>query len=232
MSSVAVLGLALTGADPAAARRGAQWLLTEEGVRFDWRTRLALWLERRRGGKREVEVDVELKGWPWASGTFTWVEPTAVAMLALRAMSGDPALADSRDRRYRLEQGEKLLADRMVPGGGWNYGNSRVLDEDLEPYPDTTAWALLALRAAPPRDVVEPSLAALARLMTHNESPLARALALLALRAYGRDATALAGALAAQCAGERLPNDARTRALALLALSSSSFPFSGAPPRA
>ncbi|MCI0634931.1 MAG: hypothetical protein L0206_13595 [Actinobacteria bacterium] len=33
-------------------------------------------------------------------------------------------------------------------GGGWNYDNRTVLDEDLPPYIQTTAFALLALRGA------------------------------------------------------------------------------------
>jgi len=33
-------------------------------------------------------------------------------------------------------------------GGGWNYGNRTVLDEDLPPYVQTTAIAMIALRGA------------------------------------------------------------------------------------
>jgi squalene cyclase len=229
MTSAAVLALALLGEAPTSVRRGAGWLLEEEGTRFDWRTRLALWLSELRGAKQPVDVDVTLRGWPWASGSFSWVEPTALAMLALRAVAGDAELGSSRQRAYRLDQGEQLLADRMVPSGGWNYGNSRVLDEDLDPYPDTTAWALLALRGTRRAGLVEPGFAALGRLMRDNSSVLARALTVLALRAHGRDATAAVAALADQCAGGPLPGEARTRALAALALSQSTFPFAAVP---
>jgi hypothetical protein len=227
MGSVAVLALALSGAAPAPARRGGEWLLGQEGYRFDWRSRLALWVAQLRG-EQAIAMDAQLKGWPWVADTFSWVEPTSLAMLALRALERDEVLGRSAERRYRLEQGEKLLADRAVPEGGWNYGNSRVLDEALEAYPDTTAWALLALRGSARAPLVDSGLAALDRLMRANGSPLARALAVLALRAHRRDAAPTAAALAAQCASEPPPADARTRALAAFALGSSSFPFVGA----
>ena len=43
-----------------------------------------------------------------------------------------------------------MLRDRETVGGGWNYGNRVVLGEDLEPYAQTTAAALVALQRADP----------------------------------------------------------------------------------
>lgn len=227
MGSVATLALALTGREPAAARRGGEWLLGQEGTGQHWRTRLALWLEGVRGQVRTVELDPDLKGWPWIVGTFSWVEPTALAMLALRALDRDPELGPSSVRHYRVRQGERMLADRMVPSGGWNHGNSRILGVDLSPYPDTTAWGLLALQGSADAKVTRAGLASLVRLMHDNSSALARALSAIALRAYRRDVAGLVGPLADQCAGPRAPADARTRALALLALLPGEFSFIG-----
>jgi hypothetical protein len=38
-----------------------------------------------------------------------------------------------------------MLLERRCRDGGWNYGNRRVLGEDLPSYPETTALALMAL---------------------------------------------------------------------------------------
>jgi hypothetical protein len=85
--------------------------------------------------------DTELPAWPWTPGDFSWVEPTALAMLAIKRSSraGDP----------RVAQGEHLLADRAAfdgSQGGWNYGEPRVLGADLSPAVVPTALAVLALQ--------------------------------------------------------------------------------------
>ena len=49
-----------------------------------------------------------------------------------------------------IDDGVALLRDREAVGGGWNYGNRTVLDEDLPPYVQTTAIALIGLRGADP----------------------------------------------------------------------------------
>lgn len=84
------------------------------------------------------DVDTSLVGWPWAEGNFSWVEPTAWAILALRK-AGQTGHA-------RLVEGRKLLLDRVLEPGGLNYGNRRIFGITLEPIPTPTALALLALQ--------------------------------------------------------------------------------------
>jgi uncharacterized protein (DUF362 family) len=93
------------------------------------------------------DIDDRLIGWPWAEGNFSWVEPTAWACLALRRIGqgGHP----------RVEEGLKLLRDRILQEGGVNYGNRRIFGISLEPIPTPTALMLLALQG---RDE-EPGLA-------------------------------------------------------------------------
>jgi hypothetical protein len=69
--------------------------------------------------------------------THSWVEPTVAAILAL-AKAG---YSDS----HRLFDGRRLLRDRALPSGGWNFGNTVVLNLELRPQPGPTAWALLGL---------------------------------------------------------------------------------------
>ena len=62
-----------------------------------------------------LKQDNTLTGWPWVRGTFGWVEPTAwsVIALVLSGLGGHP----------RAAEGRRLLLDREIPSGGWNYGN-------------------------------------------------------------------------------------------------------------
>jgi len=88
-----------------------------------------------------IPHDPSFRGWAWTEDTAGWVDPTSRATLALRLLRPDaPAIAD----------GLGLLADRETVGGGWNYGNRVVFGDDLWPYAQTTAAALLALQGTNP----------------------------------------------------------------------------------
>jgi hypothetical protein len=96
--------------------------------------------------------DPTLIGWSWVAGTHSWLEPTAMAVIAL---CGEGCRDHPRVRR-----GLDLIANRAIPGGGWNYGNNVVFGRVLRPQPGPTGMALLALAARGPRDrrVVAPAL--------------------------------------------------------------------------
>jgi hypothetical protein len=81
--------------------------------------------------------DTSLIGWPWVEGTHSWLEPTALAILAL---AGE-RLGD----HPRVRDGVRLILDRAIPSGGWNYGNKAVFGRMLRPQPAPTGLALLAL---------------------------------------------------------------------------------------
>lgn len=95
-------------------------------------------------GSKGSLFDVKLGGWCWTPSTAPWVEPTCHALIFLNAirphLSGYPKMAGI------ISEAELMLYDRICRQGGWNYGNSHVLGEDLQPYPLTTAWALIALQ--------------------------------------------------------------------------------------
>lgn len=88
--------------------------------------------------------DTSLIGWSWVPGTHSWLEPTAMTILAL-------CREGLRDHP-RVVQGVAVIVDRAIPGGGWNYGNKSVFGQVLRPQPGPTGQALLALAAAGPRD--------------------------------------------------------------------------------
>ena len=100
--------------------------------------------------------DNALQGWPWVANTFSWVEPTAWCVLALRKWTHAHRDASIGER---VMEGERLLLDRVCRNGGWNYGNSNVLGKELPAYVPTTAIALLALQGRRDQDAVKKSLA-------------------------------------------------------------------------
>src|SRR5688572_31355343 len=62
--------------------------------------------------------DPLLKGWPWIGGTHSWIEPTALNVIALKATG----LA----QHDRVHEAMRMMLDRQLPHGGWNYGSTYV----------------------------------------------------------------------------------------------------------
>lgn len=109
-----------------------------------WRDRAELavsWLLRIEGTSMpqapEIGHDTTLIGWPWVEETHSWLEPTAWALLALKA-TGNAEHA-------RARQAVRLLYDRILPTGGCNYGNTLVFGQPLRPHLAPSGLALLAL---------------------------------------------------------------------------------------
>jgi hypothetical protein len=123
-------------------------------------------------------------GWPWSDGTHGWVEPTAWAMLALRAHRPDAAA--------RLDDGLALLRMRESVGGGWNFGDRTMLGVDLHPYVQTTALALFAVHGLD-SDLAARGLELLRRRWASESAGLlSLAVAAAAFRRYGAPEAATA----------------------------------------
>jgi hypothetical protein len=45
----------------------------------------------------------------------------------------------------RVREGIRMMLDRQLPHGGWNYGNSVVFGRELRPMPESTGAALTGL---------------------------------------------------------------------------------------
>jgi len=124
--------------------------------------------------------DNSLQAWPWVAGTFSWVEPTAWCLLALKRWATTmPAAID----RSRVDVAERLLIDRCCRDGGWNYGNADVMGQQLKPFVPTTSVALLAMQDRTSHPVIQRSRQYLEGHATAERSGVALSLALLALRA-------------------------------------------------
>jgi len=152
----------------------------------DWPSDSNLWRRflARLSSQRDVApINYSYRGWGWTPGTSSWVEPTSFAMMALERAAGG-GLGGRAKRRRALAT--SLLFDRMCPGGGWNAGNPVVYGAAGEPAIVPTVWALLALRAVPPRREITLSLDWLERAAGATESPASAALARICLRRHGR----------------------------------------------
>lgn len=151
----------------------------------DERERALDHLERARASRVDsttaVPVDATAIGWGWTSGTASWVEPTARALWALRL---------ARPSSRRIGDAVNLLRDRASVGGGWNYGNREVLGEELPPFAQTTAVALIGLRGFDP-DLEMRGLGILRRLWRDESAGgLSLATAMAAFRIHGDDSEA------------------------------------------
>jgi hypothetical protein len=138
-TSLAVI--TLLGHNDDNAQRGVQWLIGNTGRESRW-----FWNLKFRIADRKVQFDPDKYGWPWFSGTVSWVIPTAFALIALNRFS---SCCPTKRAAHRIHLGTAMLYDRACPDGGWNAGNGVVLGSALKPHIDPTAIALLALTQQP-----------------------------------------------------------------------------------
>ncbi len=158
--------------------KGLSWLLRSTGREGNW-----FWKWKFRTADRRVKFDPDKYGWPWMSGTNSWVVPTAFAVIALRQ---SPCSCGLDDLEFRLRLGREMLLDRACPQGGWNAGNGVVYGSPMSAHPDATAIALLALVGAAESPTVPTSLRWLESAIPSLCSPWSLAWATLALSAHRR----------------------------------------------
>jgi hypothetical protein len=148
------------------------------------------------GHEQLIGHDTTLVGWPWVVGTSPWVEPTALAVLALKSAG--------HVEHPRTREAVRLLRDRLMPEGGCNYGNTTVLGQMLRPHLQPTGLALLALHGEKDYDGrIARSLRYLQMEINGETATASLCYALMALRRYQR---------AIPDADEWLANTARNRA--------------------
>jgi hypothetical protein len=160
-----------------------------------------------------IALDATLQGWSWTPGTFTWVEPTAWCMLALKRWPGEASAT-----RRRLDLGERVLRDRACREGGWNFGNSVIYGNALPAHVPPTAIGVLAMQDQRADPIVTAAVGHLERHALTEGSTTALALSALALLAVGRPAYAVVAALVARCAEADLTSNAAVLGMAACAL--------------
>jgi hypothetical protein len=130
-----------------------------------------------------IGMDTDLAGWPWIEHTFSWAEPTALAILALTS-AGEAEHA-------RVREGRAMLLDRQLTAGGWNYGNARVFGSELRPAPESTGLVLAALAGGVAASQVSASLSYLESVAPTLRTPLSLGWALLASSAWRAQTSAV-----------------------------------------
>lgn len=138
--------------------------------------------------------DNSIQGWSWIAETFSWVEPTAWCLLAVKKVKKNGSAVDIQ----RIVDAESLLIDRCCARGGWNYGNANMLGKELEPYVPTTAIALMSLQDRATEAAFVRSREYLNREAASEPSAVALSLALIALQQMQQPADAVRSELRKQ----------------------------------
>ena len=197
--------------DPSNARkRGESWLLRTKGRESHW-----LWRWKFKTADRNVQFDPDKYGWPWTSGSASWVIPTAFSIIAIKQFT---ACNRSEASEKRIHLGVEMLLDRACVGGGWNSGNSVVYGVPLRPHIEATAIALLALQDERRSEVIQRSLAWLDKEAPGVVSVSSLAWCILTLFVYQESVEPLKNKLATIMGDGRDIRNNATLATALLAL--------------
>ena len=213
VTALALLALRHTGGNTSAAQSGVRWLEQTAGYESHW-----LWKWKFRYFDRQVRFDPAKTGWPWVPGTVSWVAPTALVLLAYSAWN---------HRSPRTTSAIAMLLDRACPSGGWNAGNAMVFGVELDPHPDFTAMALLALRALDLKDSREVTVGLdyLARRIGSVRSAYTLAWAAMALSAHGHPSASPAMSALQSRQSPWASEPTETLALSALALEDPPFAF-------
>jgi hypothetical protein len=210
VTALAVVTLIRLAVDWKAIEQGVSWLLEVRGRESHW---LVKW--RYRIADRNVRFDPDKYGWPWTTGTSSWVVPTSYSLIAL-GLFFTCCRPESVD--VRMKKALEMLFDRACPGGGWNAGNGVVYDVPLQPHADTTALALLALLPHRGHPVVKTCLDWLERQRDAGASIYGLSWMAMGLAAHNRSFRAIMERLIGVYAERGLDQDCQTLALTRLAV--------------
>jgi hypothetical protein len=209
-TALVLCALNATGEFGSARENAFHWLVSERGREGHW-----FWRWKFKTVDRNVRFDPEKYGWPWASGSASWVIPTAFSTIALKQYTVCNRL-EASEKRIKL--GVEMLLDRMCVAGGWNCGNSVVYGVPLRPHVEATAIALLALQDEHRSAVIDKSLDWLKRRAVSVDAITSLAWSILSLFVYQEPVDGLKNRLAILMGDGKKIQDNATLATAILAL--------------
>jgi hypothetical protein len=164
-TSLSVLAWHGSQAHESHCSRGVQFLLKTTGK------------HQRKGLDDPIGHDPNILGWPWIDGTHSWVEPTALGVLALQVAG--------HGQHDRVRAAIRMILDRQLPHGGWNYGNTTVYGRELHPMPESTGAALAGLAGQVEQGTVARSLDYIQGEVDRLRTPISLGWGLLGLAAWG-----------------------------------------------
>lgn len=125
----------------------------------------------------QIGHDPTLLGWSWAANTHSWMEPTCMFVLALKAAG----LA----HHPRTQEGVRVVVDRLLSTGGSNFGSTVVLGQPTLPQVESTGLAMLTLAGENITDPrIEKSLQYLEQNIDSRTTPASLCYGLMGLTAH------------------------------------------------
>jgi hypothetical protein len=209
-TALALCTLNSTGDFTAAREKAFRWLYAERGREGHW-----FWRWKFKTSDRNVRFDPDKYGWPWVTGSASWVIPTAFSIIAIEQFT---VCNRSEESEKRIHLGVEMLLDRACVDGGWNSGNSLVHGVPLRPHVEATAIALLALQDEQRTEMVQKSLSWLRQNAASVDSVSSLAWCILTLFVYQEPIGGLKNRLATIVGDGRDIRNNATLATALLAL--------------
>jgi hypothetical protein len=209
-TALALCTLNSTGDFTAAREKAFRWLYAERGREGHW-----FWRWKFKTSDRNVRFDPDKYGWPWVTGSASWVIPTAFSIIAIEQFT---VCNRSEKSEKRIHLGVEMLLDRECVDGGWNSGNSLVYGVPLRPHVEATAIALLALQDEQRTEMIQKSLSWLRQNAAIVDSVSSLAWCILSLFVYQEPIGGLKNRLATIVGDGRDIRNNATLATALLAL--------------
>ena len=209
-TALALCTLNSTGDFTAAREKAFRWLYAERGREGHW-----FWRWKFKTSDRNVRFDPDKYGWPWVTGSASWVIPTAFSIIAIEQFT---VCNRSEESEKRIHLGVEMLLDRACVDGGWNSGNSVVYGVPLRPHVEATAIALLALQDEQRTEMIQKSLSWLRQNAASVDSVSSLAWCILSLFVYQEPIGGLKNRLATIVGDGRDIRNNATLATAILAL--------------
>ena len=209
-TALALCTLNSTGDFTAAREKAFRWLYAERGREGHW-----FWRWKFKTVDRNVRFDPDKYGWPWISGSASWVIPTAFSIVAIEQFT---VCNRSEESEKRIHLGVEMLLDRACVDGGWNSGNSLVYGVPLRPHVEATAIALLALQDEQRTEMIQKSVSWLRQNAASVDSVSSLAWCILTLFVYQEPIGGLKNRLATIIGEGRDIRNNATLATSILAL--------------
>ena len=146
-------------------QKGLEWLLSVKGKTIP--------------KNPQIGHDPTITGWSWAADTHSWMEPTCLAVLALKALG--------RESHPRTREGVRMIVDRLLENGGCNFGSTVILGQATLPQVQASGLAMLAIADESTNDPrIERTLQYLENELNEKSSTASLCFGLLGLTAHQR----------------------------------------------